>query len=218
MKEMLEQVLRELGGKRIVFLSEADFQFTLAWKIKEMFGKKFNVILEYPDEDKEKQRRIYYDIYVCEEGGKAEEGHLIELKYNTKKWKIYRHGNEIPLRNQAAHIVGRYQFFADIARLEKQEIVKGQNYCIMLTNDSLYYAGPKKQDKTAKLFYIHDGEKINAGIEPIPDEKRKYLPKDIEIKYSYQCKWQNYCPLGDGDKTTEFKYLLLEIPPQKPAE
>ena len=175
MKEMLEQVLKKLGNEKKVFLSEADFQFTLAWEIKEMFGEKYDVILEYPEDkinSEDKVKRVYYDIYVCEKGQKEEEGHLIELKYNTKKWEIDQHGRKLSLRNQAAHIIGRYQFFADIARLEKQKIVNGQNYCMMLTNDSLYYASPlKKQNTTATLFCIHDGEKINAGIERIPDEK-----------------------------------------------
>ena len=82
----------------------------------------------------------------------------------------------------------------------------------MLTNDSQYYVKPLKvEDQKDKDFCIHEGAKINT-------DKKEYLGEEIKNLYPYLCKWQDYCLLRDGDKTCEFKYLLLEIPPQKPAE
>ena len=133
MKKLLEDILKNLNT---AFLSEADFQFTLAWKINEKLKGKREVVLEYPGE--QNGQRVYYDIFVKDEAGKT---HLIELKYRTKKAEVERHGKPFTLKNQSAHDLGRYHFIADIQRLETQNIATGNSCCIMLTNDEAYKAG-----------------------------------------------------------------------------
>ena len=127
MKKMLEDILKKLNT---AFLSEADFQFTIAWEINRALKGKGGVILEYPEE--QNGQRAYYDIFVKDE---AEKTHLIELKYRTKKAEVERYGKSFTLKNQSAHDLGRYHFIKDIERLETQNIATGNSYCIMLTND-----------------------------------------------------------------------------------
>ena len=159
--------------------------------------------------------------------------HLIELKYRTKEQKdIMRYDRKFDLKNQSAQDLGRYHFIKDIERLEDktgdEKIATGKSYCIMLTNDSAYYDAErydkrKKKDTRDRNFRIHQGAKIKQ-INPdeklvwnlkSKDERRSYMGDPLEIKHEYICKWEPYCTVDGGDKKSEFKYLLLEIPPEK---
>lgn len=229
-RKILEEILENSGGNGIIFLSEADFQFYLAWQIKEKLKDKGEgkVILEYPDDivekdenGKEKAERIYYDIWVEDESG---ETHLIELKYPTAEINITRHEKSRLLKTHSAHDIGRYRFIADIARLESQnKIANGKSYCIMLTNDKAYYdkkryRGNGTHDINFRIhnekiienhtldWYFKDGE---------PKKRPSYMGKPLKVRHEYTCKWKTYCTVDGGGKNSEFKYLLLEIPPEK---
>lgn len=221
MKDMLETILGELNT---VFLSEADFQFTLAWKIQEELKAKGKgkVILEYPEEPDGK--RVYYDIWVDDEAG---ETHLIELKYRTKEANVERYGETFTLKNQSAQDMGRYHFMADIQRLEKQNSATGKCYCIILTNDKAYWIKPTEENRSRSsqdaAFRIHQDRVINGKFEKFEwKDKKSYRENDvnapIEIQNEYTCDWKHY-PCGassaEDTKNCEFKYLLLEIPPSK---
>ena len=210
MRETLEEIMN--NRLNTAFCSEADFQFTLAWKIKED-SKGRVVILEYPEQKKD--RIIYYDIYVREQSGEA---HLIELKYRTKKLKddITRHGNGFKLKNQGAQPIGRYLFFKDISRLEHQHIANLCSYCIMLTNDPSYYnQNDNAESGIDKEFKIGNGNKIKKGehswaegTSPSITSKFPDLKDKKNLEHDYDVVWKKY-PCGyEG-----FKYLLLEIPP-----
>ena len=64
MKDILEKIMNEFINSDDHFCSEADFQFSLAWRIKEEL-KNVEIILEYPIENKENtNQHIYIDILI----------------------------------------------------------------------------------------------------------------------------------------------------------
>lgn len=160
---ILHEAIQELAKAGRIYSNEAQFQFELAWKLKE---KGFDVELEVlsaagtigkfvglPKEEKEKQ---YTDIIV-----KDEEGYIaIELKFKTKNLLggVYKYTNTVGdhyVFSQGASNVGAYLFWEDIQRLEKmvtgeiplnfddskfdesKKVKKG--YAVLMTNDSIYW-------------------------------------------------------------------------------
>ena len=221
METILKNIMDEFINSDEHFCSEADFQFSLAWRIKEELEKNnkkdIKVLLEYPikkeeqKKDNKKEENIYIDIYVSYD----KKEHFIELKYKTKKAKIKRHENEFTLKNQAAQDIGRYLFCKDIERLENMKN-KGNNYAIFLTNDSTYLSQPNyKKDTLDKNFRIHEGSTLNRKLEWIPPEDNddnkkphwttRYDP--ISLKNNYECKWKTNAINNNTIKS----YLLLEI-------
>ena len=80
----MRKLMDSLARERPVFHSEADFQFALAWQIREATG--LDVRLEYPRVPNE---RVYLDIWLPE--AKA----AIELKYFKKKLDVEVGGGAI---------------------------------------------------------------------------------------------------------------------------
>ena len=227
----LESVLNELSEEREIFVSEADFQLALAWKIKEKYND-VKVRCEYPLQVGKEYMHV--DIMVIREG----EWIPIELKYktaaiekNTKKGIIID-GEKYSVKNQSAQDIGRYDYLRDIERIEriinskigKDRFEKG--YTIIISNDPLYRRKPqyKKQEKGKQLpnyyqFSIHEsneGEKAHRIIknpnwhECTGDGTKKGREHKIHLKGSYICKWKTYSKI-DASINNEFKYLLHEI-------
>ena len=202
-----------------IFCSEADFQFSLAWYLKEKLNN-VNIILEYPyvadkqlTDNKEREKIYYIDIYV--EDSNSDCCSYIELKYKTKSGKIKRYGKHIDLKNQAAQDIGRYLFLKDVLRLEeiceKENSQNMKNYAILLTNDSSYWTTRSNTKTLDTHFRIHDGKEINGVLKW---EKRnadaahwsdKYSP--ITLKNSYTCNWK-----VKSHEAKNWNYLIFSIP------
>ena len=85
-------LMRGLAETRPVFHSEADFQFALAWRIREETGQ--DVRLEFPPFPGE---GMYLDLWV------PDIGTAVELKYVTREHTVAVDGESFSLRNHAAH-------------------------------------------------------------------------------------------------------------------
>ena len=165
--ELIENALNELiNEEKEIFCSEADFQFALAWKIKELSLKelspKIDIKLEFTPWKFDPN--IHIDIVVSTEGQMIP----IELKYKTKKLEKDNFENQenldhqdsydVPLKTQGAHDTGRYDFVRDIHRME--QIIDSKKYpmqtayAIFLTNDSLYWKNPKKTQLINSFVFI----------------------------------------------------------------
>lgn len=202
--------LKKLLEEKRIFGSEADFQFALAWKIKELFPK-VEIRLEYIPWKVDASMHI--DIVVFSEGKMIP----IELKYKPKLTKIMIEDEEIYLKNQSACDQGRYDFLKDIQRMESFKAsgypVK-EAYVIIMTNDSGYWRKSKRSDTddppNDEEFRIHEGGvisgerhwKVKAGVGSTKDRK-----KPIIFKNSYQINWKDYQPA----ENCLFKYVLLKI-------
>ena len=204
---IVEQALNNLLSGNRIFNSEADFQFALAWQIKQDFPK-VEILLEYTPWKFKDNIRI--DIVVLIDDAMIP----IELKYKTKKYKNEETG--LVLKNQGAQDIGRYDFLSDIERLENFMDSKDYNiqkaYAIFLTNDSLYWNEPKSNKRTVdEDFRFHKGITLHGvrkwkGASPGTQKKRE---EAIDIKGTYVIKWQDYVPLTE----CIFKYVVVEINP-----
>ncbi len=208
-------LLEELSEKRGLFFSEADFQFSLAWFIKEKH-EEYEVLLEYPfdicEKDKEgndKANTIYLDIIL-----KKEDKFIpIELKYKTKEF-CYENYN---LKNHSAKNQACYDFLKDIQRIEyfkeKNKDSFESGYAIFLTNDMGFTKEPRN-DAGYKEFSIHNGETKIGELDwspTISEGTKKGRKNSINLKNKYELEWNLYSNFEEVEKNSEFKYLLVKI-------
>lgn len=194
----LSEAIKRLEAEKAMFTLEADFQFSLAWKLKEILGETAKIILEYPYRKKEGTRIKYIDIYV----DTPNEISFIELKYKTKTQKITRYGIDLTLKNHSAQDFGRLLFVQDIERLEgvhNTTSKKMNNYCLFLTNDKVYWEKGKKRETIDEKFYL--AENIEAGAKVFSPKNDKYK-KEVSTN-EYECHWCDYLD--------DFKLLMIKV-------
>src|ERR1700676_109598 len=131
----IPHVLETLAKRRRVFHSEADFQYALAWEIHEA-QPDAAIRLELPVRASD-GRTVHVDLFVtC-----GHQRFAIELKYKTEELNVRDGAEHFSLRSHSAQDTGRYDFLADVARLERyvasEENVIG--YALMLSNDRKYW-------------------------------------------------------------------------------
>ena len=193
----LSEAIKRLEAEKAMFTLEADFQFSLAWKLKEILGETAKIILEYPYREKEGTRIKYIDIYV----DTPNEISFIELKYKTKTQKITRYGIDLTLKNHSAQDFGRLLFVQDIERLEgvhNTTSKKMNNYCLFLTNDKVYWE--KETGETIdKKFYL--AKNIEAGAKVFSPDNNKYK-KEVSTN-AYESHWCDYLD--------DFKLLMIKV-------
>ena len=245
MKEVIIDVLNNLAKRRPLFWSEADFQFEFAWELHKKLGeeakiyleRRFEIDMDSSDTANEKSNqsttnkslnKLYVDIWV-EYDNKT---YPIELKYTTKRCKIYDSENPVETKEQSARDAGCYRFLWDIKRLEEIKTslspkeVKG--YAIMLTSDAGYYEERKpKQPTLFDDFRLTHNRKIKKDTElkwnlsRIAEDKRadhwsRNWPK-FTLKGEYILQWQYFKPIqtkqviDDKDNIVTLKYLLVEV-------
>jgi len=198
----LNRLLAGLAETRPVFHSEADFQFALAWRLREETGQE--VRLEYLATPGE---RMYLDIWL------PETNVAIELKYWTRKLNVEVSREKFALKDQAAQDLGRYDFLKDIRRIEKT----GRGFAVALTNDRTYWNQARKEDTVDAAFRLHEGRHLPAATplwwSPKASEgTRKGRNEPICLCDSYCLKWRDYGPpLPEADKCNQFRYLAVEI-------
>ena len=200
----LSEAIKRLEAEKAMFTLEADFQFSLAWKLKEILGETAKIILEYPYCEKEGTRIKYIDIYV----DTPNEISFIELKYKTKTQKITRYGIDLTLKNHSAQDFGRLLFVQDIERLERIRNTtskKMNNYCLLLTNDKVYWEREKgeKKETIDEKFYL--AKNIEAGPKVFSPKNDKYK-KEVSTN-EYECHWCDYLD--------DFKLLMIEVKPSE---
>lgn len=202
----IKLVMEELKKERKVFASERDFQFELAFVIKQKYPNAA-VILEYcPDFEP----NMHIDILV-----KIDEKWIpIELKYKNKgcKIRVIEKNNKMQynLKYHSCVCDIRYDYLEDIERIEKIKNNKKQlfekGYAIFITNNSNFYK------KSYSLNSLHEGNNIS------PTNSKNYTKDKLDIKGSYDMKWEMFYDGKDAiledtkDETTKiFKYLVSEI-------
>lgn len=246
MKDVINEVMENLAKRRPLFWSEADFQFEFAWelhtkldgKAKIYLERRFEIDMDSSDNANEKSNqsttnkslnKLYVDIWV-EYDNKT---YPIELKYTTKRCKIYDPENPVETKEQLARDIGCYSFLWDIKRLEeiktslRNKEVKG--YAIMLTSDAGYY-NKSKQPTLFDNFRLTEGRTIppdtsdrefkwilnKIAAEIIKSHWTKHWP-EFMLKGKYKLEWQDYNSetsirvVDDNDNEITLKYLLVEV-------
>lgn len=226
MFKAIERIIIDFGKEKQVFLSEAQFQFALAWELQKEIGKKGKILLEHTaviqkQTEKIKKKRFQFDIIIQFNNLNYI---VIELKYKTK-------GNEgdydVPLIQQAGQPGTKYDYLNDIKRIEllkKQNSLKYEyllegkcigGYAIFLTNDNSYWNDNQKG--LAKYFSIEDGRSIKKGV-PLfwnTNEIKPWMKNrdELTLNNNYIFAWKDYYDTGkqkNGCKI-KFRYLITEI-------
>lgn len=208
----VENILKSLCKKRLIFHSEADFQHELAWQIRAKWPLCL-VRLEYPLSPNQAH---HLDILIATD----DEILAIELKYKTSKLVALIGGEIYWLKDQSAQDGGRYDYLDDIQRLEdyvfnKQNVV---GYAIFLTNDSSYWKPPRDHSTNDASFRIHEGRDISGTLSWGPKTSPGTMDgrrEAIVIKGNYKMKWQDYYefevhPNIKGNDI-KFRYLLVRV-------
>lgn len=224
-KDIVEEVLNSLSGKEKPYLSEAQFQFELAWELKKKLGEEVNILLEYTSCARKatgdsKRKRFESDIILATEKDYI----VIELKYKTKEAKI----NGVNLTQQAGQPGTKYDYLWDIHRIEllmnqdsdNQDSYNYEYYikdkkctggfAIFLTNDPSYWKEAKKGE-SAYNFSLHDSSVKNAGEKlEWSGEKKDWMNSRpaFSLDYTYKMEWEKFMSYGEEK---EFKYLITEI-------
>ena len=142
---------------RPIFHSEADFQFSLAWMIKEQYPN-CDIRLEFVPEF---NPNLHLDILVILDGKWIP----IELKYTTRKCIKTINDEVYVLKEQGAKDQGCYNYLKDIMRIEEfrnksNNFIEG--YTIKITSEISYLKPPSKVDCTYAEFSIEEGS-IKTG-------------------------------------------------------
>jgi len=204
--------MAELARRRPVFHSEADFQFSLAWLIKELH--------------KDKEVRLEYPIFRNPETGKNSEcidiwiarpdNIFIELKYRTNLLTTECFDERYTLRAHNAPDVGRYSFIKDIGRLERFVASRSNSkgFAVLLTNDDDFWKPPRNRSKIPndRYFRVHEGAAIEGNltwVRPLSEEMRTQFPS-ISLVRPYCAIWNDYSSLSQ-DPHGMFRYLAIEV-------
>ncbi len=206
------KLLDELGKKRLIFHSEADFQHALAWKIHKEYEKS-GIKIRLEKRIKIDSKPIYVDIFFEDNDGNK---WIVELKYKTKALQVEIDGEEYALKDQGAHYTNRYDFIKDLLRLEKcvEIFTKATGYAIFLTNDPQYWNKPRKDSPKDKDFRIHEGRTLYGTLkwaENTSEGTKKGREEEITLKGTYNLEWRLYSAPKEGAKYGVFKYLLIVI-------
>ena len=202
----IEAALAALAARRPVFHSEADFQFALAWTLRELHPD-VEVRLEYPTPW---EARGYIDIWLREGDGAT----AIELKYWTRKSAFEMNGERFSLRDQSAQDTGRYDFWKDVARIERliaDEHVRG-GYVLALTNDQNYW-NKSHHRPNDEAFRTHEGREVSGTLAWSPRAgagsiKGRETP--IKLRGRYVARWAPYSEPRRGEPGGAFRRLLLD--------
>ncbi|MCQ2255989.1 MAG: hypothetical protein MJZ29_10880 [Bacteroidaceae bacterium] len=231
----LERIMNELGAVPRIFNSEAQFQFELAWKIKEEFG--CEVRLEDLSRISE-GKKDYTDIILEKDGLRI----ALELKYKTAKYED--ESKNIYLKAHGAADLGAYDFLWDVHRIQlltgmetsdKDEVKRpcDKGYAIILTNDYHYWKDATIKETINRDFLIGSGEfshgvlckkfhqwytldgEVGHSKALLNDRSRQH---EIDLKRNYFFQWKPYHTIDSNETNKEFKYMIVEMAPNSKTE
>ncbi len=202
----IKNVLQYLFSQGRVFCSEADFQFALAWAIKEEYHRA-QLRLEFVPF--QYNSKIHIDIAVM----LGWQLIPIELKYKTIS---FAQRQTVTPMNHGAQDLGRYDFLSDVQRLEKFLYSKTypaqKAYAVLLTNDHNYWQQPPHMARETidAEFRIHEGAIISGerkwGLGAGAGTTR-FRERPIVLRGRYEMQWAKPVLLCGQP----FRYTVVEI-------
>ena len=200
-------IIEALRGKRIVFHSEADFQFALAWEIQQHYPDAA-IRLEYPPPDDPTK---YIDLLVRLNNSV----YPIELKYKSKLFSAMVGGERYHLKNHGAQDLGKYDFVKDIYRLEafRSHLADyREGYAIWMTNDPSYWNAPKSNFAGYAAFSVHSGSvKEGSMVWGVSMNKGSIKGRENPLFLSgkYHIDWHDYSHMVA--KNGVFMYAVVPV-------
>lgn len=197
-EEFLRKIINCFGEEGMQFTCEKEFQFELAWAMRQVFEalevNDYKIIFETlaKQNSETEEKKDYFDLAI-QYGDKAI---LVELKYKKA--------------TQSAASWNSYLFLHDVERLEYfvgKTVTQGKlnnvkierGYAVLLT-DSKYYYENGGRSKVWKNFLIYEGLEKRGELKT-ENSQREY--EQIHLNGEYLCKWTKYHEAQ--------KYLLLEV-------
>lgn len=237
-KADVQVCLNSLSARKCIFHSEAEFQFELAWEIKNKLSdkyKKMEVRFEFPAQKLrnnssllkgmgDSRSRPAIDLLVIIN----DRWYPIELKYITAKLSDDEYnlvdGNGTDKAFNFIYDIKRIELFADAY---KDNFDKG--FSILLTNNQSYYNSKKINTNTFNYdsFYLTDNRIIGGTVWYKSEAKIRHetpqkanqnvkLRKIDEKKYfnlraAYPIKWEYYSSVHGQGINSKFKYVICEV-------
>lgn len=214
----IHKLMTGLARTRPVFYSEADFQFALAWHIQEQMPN-CSVRLEYrPCED----QATYLDIWI------PTLGTAIELKYKTRQLSVSLPPDAelFSLRDHSAMDLARYDFLADVQRLERVVRERGpvrQGFAVFLTNDRRYWSIPEGETAADDAaFRLHESRQLSGTLmwahrQRLTAKRDRQQP--VVLSGSYEMCWHTYSDVTADivdlaniyRRRSRFRYLVAAV-------
>lgn len=217
--KIMEEIHNDISSGALIFANENQFQFELAWRIKEKY-EKYDVLFEVVYLDDNNEKKNYTDLVIVDNIDKKYIA--IELKYKTKQ----RDRNDLLLKNQGAQDLGVYDFLKDLSRIEKLKssdekqfrlynkydgFIFEKGYAVILTNDKTYYEGGR-EEKYAMNFSIKNNSIMCGEMDWRRDlgscVEKTFRNAPINLSGKYVCKW---LPEINNNLKKDFYYLILEV-------
>lgn len=204
----IEETLLRLTLQRPIFHSEADFQHALAWSIHQSDPNTV-IRLELPFRTEESSE--YLDLQVVN----GAQSFAVELKYKTRRLTHTHAGEQFNLKQQGAQDLGRYDFLADVGRLERFVAAKRATAgcAILVTNDTSYWSEPARTGTVDQMFRLNEGRKIYGSLNWLDHASAGTMrsrENPITLTGKYTAEWR---PFSYPSKQPggEFRYLAWYI-------
>lgn len=208
---LLSGSLQRLARSRPLFHSEADFQHSLAFAMREA-SPPLSIRLEVPIGKK----RSELDIVVRDKVSGVRIG--IELKYSKSELSFLHENEEYRLPGTATSDVYFHSFWTDVWRLEQFVLSRDvdRGIAVMLSNRPECWE-PKRQSRptTYDAFRTHEGASCRGLLDwssRTSTKTRRDCPP-VPLSGEYTCYWTDYSMIPDA-KFGTFRYLLVEVPSQ----
>lgn len=200
--------MSHLATTRPIFHSEADFQFALAWRLKEQHPA-VAIRLEYRIPSS--VQRGYVDIWLAD----CDERVAVELKYKTRALRTEVNGEVFDLLSQSAQDIGRYDTVKDIHRVEQIVTASPHStgFVLLLTNDSSYWATSRRPDSIDAAFRLHEGRSVTGELTwglAASAGTRRGREAALLLSGSYLLNWKDYSQVGNGTYG-RFRYVLAGV-------
>jgi hypothetical protein len=154
---LLDDALARLAVRRPVFHSEADFQFALAWQVREL-DPEIEVRLETPFAE-----GAHLDIEFRKHGRLT----ALELKYLTRPAVVEVAGETYRLRSRALD-KRRYDVVKDVTRIEQYVAARpdANGAVVVLASDDALWRAPLETRRASSdaAYRIHEGAILSGEL------------------------------------------------------
>lgn len=205
--------MNRLAAERPIFHSEADFQFALAWLIKQT-DPSLDIRLEVARTVTidERPTRQHLDLLVSDPVSRR--NLAVELKYLPPTAGISHRGEVFNLSDGGADDSARYDFIKDLVRLEGfvTDGTADAGIAIFLTGKPIYWQQRRTTRPTKdEQFRIHEGRELYGRMAwdlTAAESTRAARWRDLELRGSYPCRWTDY----SHELGPMWRYLAIAVP------
>lgn len=202
------EVLATLSTSRKVFHSEADFQFAMAWTLRELHPHLHIRLESHPEP------AVSLDLLVRDASTNLT--WAVELKYLTRLLVCDDVGERFQLKNHGAQDIRGYDVVKDLHRVER--FVSGKpgwrGAVVVLTNDGSYWR-PRVHGRQTNADAFRIGEGVILSGERVWGLQTgagtmKGREASLGLAGSYRLQWSDFSRV-DASAAGTFRSLVIEV-------